>query len=251
MRNLFRADARRMLRGRAFWRSLLAMLLISAGMVWMQATAMDYTVPLSRVIFLSQTFYGLVAAALASAFVSEDFASGVLRNKLIAGHGRSAVYLSNLLAVSAASLALFALSSAFTAALALPFFEADVSPVEVLAHLALGLPMCLAYASIFCLLSTLMCDRTRSVIACTALAFGMLVACMELNSILVHADAAAASGLRLRLCAFAYDLLPTGQAAQLSMMKFLNPLRSALLSVAWVAATVAAGCARFRRMDIR
>lgn len=251
MRNLLRADIRRMFRGRAFWRSLLAMLLISVGMVWMQATAMDYTVPMRRVVFLSQTFYGLVAAALASVFVSEDFASGVLRNKLIAGHGRPAVYLSNLIAVSAASLALFALSGAFTATIALPFFEMDVTPVELLAHFALGLPMCLAYASIFCLLSTLLCDRARSVIACTALAFGMLVVCMELNSALVHADTAAASGLRLRLYAFAYDLLPTGQAAQLSMMRFLNPLRSALLSMAWVTATVAAGCAYFRKMDIR
>ncbi len=227
------------------------MLLASVGLVWMQATAMDYTVPFSRVIFLSQLFYGLAAAALASVYVSEDFASGVVRNKLIAGHARPAVFLSNLAVVSGACVALFALTSAFTGIIALPFFEMDASLSDILFCFLLGLPMCLSYAAVYCALATLLCDRARSVVGCMGLAFGMLALCMELNSVLVHADASAMGSLRLRLCALAYDLVPTGAAAQLSMMKFLQPLRCALLGIALAAAASASGALALRRMDIR
>lgn len=50
----------------------------------MQATAMDYTVPLSRVIFLPLSLYGVTAAAFVSVFTGADFSDGFVRIKLLA-----------------------------------------------------------------------------------------------------------------------------------------------------------------------
>lgn len=73
MLRFLRADLRRLIRSRATLLFLLGMLLIAAGMLTMQATGMDYTVPLSRVVFLPLSFYGVAAAAFVSTFVGADF----------------------------------------------------------------------------------------------------------------------------------------------------------------------------------
>lgn len=85
MTRLLGADTVRMYHSKCFWMCLGGMLIMAVGFLIMQGTAMDYTVPLSRVIFLPMSFYGVAAAALISMFVGEDFSDGFIRNKLIAG----------------------------------------------------------------------------------------------------------------------------------------------------------------------
>ena len=72
------------------------MLVIASVFMVMQATSMEYTVPLSRVIFLPLSFYGVAAAAMVSVFTGRDFADGFIRNKLIFSKSRSQVVLSQL-----------------------------------------------------------------------------------------------------------------------------------------------------------
>ncbi len=247
MRNLLRTDLFHMFRTRVFWGSALCMLFVAIGLIFMQRTAMDYTVPFSRVIFLPLSFYGAVVAAMAAMFVSGNFTSGDVRNKLIAGHGRRGVYLSHLVVTSAACVAVFALTTAFTAAISFSLFEMDVGLREIGLCFAIGASMCLAYAALYCLISTLICDRARSVVACMALAFGMLFLSMQLHSRFSR-QASAPVSVALE---YLYDLIPTGQAAQLSSMNCLHPARCVLLNLFWVAVSIAAGCGIFRKKDIR
>ena len=102
MRRLLSADTFRIFRSKWFWFSLSGMLAMAVAFVIMQYTAMDYTVPLSRVIFLPMSFFGMVIAALTSLFVGEDFSDGFIRNKIIAGHSRSCIFTSNLIVSSLA-----------------------------------------------------------------------------------------------------------------------------------------------------
>ena len=95
MRKLLSADAFRIFRSKWFWLCLVGMLALAGAFITMQYTAMDYTVPLSRVIFLPMSFYGMAVAALVALFVGEDFHDGFIRNKIIAGHTRSAIFASN------------------------------------------------------------------------------------------------------------------------------------------------------------
>ena len=64
MRKLLSANSFRIFHSKWFWLCLGGMLAMSVGFIIMQYTAMDYTVPLSRVIFLPMSFYGVTVAAL-------------------------------------------------------------------------------------------------------------------------------------------------------------------------------------------
>ncbi|MBR7045508.1 MAG: hypothetical protein IKI23_07605, partial [Lachnospiraceae bacterium] len=81
MIRLMRADLARLVKSRAFGLSLAGMLALSAAFMVMQATAMDYSVPLSRVIFLPMSMYGVAAAALVSVFAGDDFSGGFRSDK--------------------------------------------------------------------------------------------------------------------------------------------------------------------------
>ena len=58
MIRLLSASLYRLKKSAAFWSCLIGMLVIASVFMVMQATSMEYTVPLSRVIFLPLSFYG-------------------------------------------------------------------------------------------------------------------------------------------------------------------------------------------------
>ena len=91
MIRLLSASLYRLKKSAAFWSCLIGMLVIASVFMVMQATSMEYTVPLSRVIFLPLSFYGVAAAAMVSVFTGRDFADGFIRNKLIFSKSRSQV----------------------------------------------------------------------------------------------------------------------------------------------------------------
>ena len=96
MIRLLSASLYRLKKSAAFWSCLIGMLVIASVFMVMQATSMEYTVPLSRVIFLPLSFYGVAAAAMVSVFTGRDFADGFIRNKLIFSKSRSQVVLSQI-----------------------------------------------------------------------------------------------------------------------------------------------------------
>lgn len=257
MRDVLTADFVRMYRGKRLWLCALFMAGTALGLLAVQYAGMDYTVALDRVIFLPMSFYGIAVAALISLFTGEDFESGVLRNKLIAGHGRACVYLSNLLVCACAALTLYLATTAVTVIVGTPLFEINVTAGKVLAFTALGCATCLAYAGVFVLLATLIGNRTRGVIVCMALAFGMLFLCLHTNQVLMQKplkDGAAnihyVDGARRLLYEYLHDGNPSGQAAQLSSMTCLNPARWLLIDAFWVLLSGALGCLCFGKKDI-
>lgn len=99
------------------------MLLLASALMAVQATAMDYTVPLSRVVFLPLSLYSLAAAAFVGVFVGTDFSDGVIRNKLIAAKTRSGIVLSHILTSCIACTCVYAVTTFFHWALAASFLR--------------------------------------------------------------------------------------------------------------------------------
>lgn len=258
MKGLLLADTYRIFRKKWFWLWSLAMAALAAAFCVMQHTAIDYTVGIDRVIFLPMSFYGVAASALVSQTIGGDFDSGVLRLKLSAGHGRPAVYLSYFAASLCACAALFLITTAVSLLIALPLFEINVSPGDVLRFTALGILTSLSYGSIACLLSMLIGGRASSVAACTVLSFAMLFIALNTNAVVMQQpfkdglpNPHYTGGTMRSLYEFLYDLNPTGQAAQLSSMICLHPARWISLDALLTAAAGALGCMLFARRDIR
>lgn len=89
MTRLLGADFARLRKSLAFRLSLIGMLVLDAFFMVTQATSMDYTVPLSRVIFLPMSLYGIAMAAFVSVFVGTGFSDGFIRNKMLAAIRRT------------------------------------------------------------------------------------------------------------------------------------------------------------------
>ena len=64
MIRMLRADLKRLWKSAALRLSLIGMLALASAFMAIQATSMDYTVPLSRVIFLPMSMYGVFMGAL-------------------------------------------------------------------------------------------------------------------------------------------------------------------------------------------
>uniref|UniRef100_UPI0040559F47 hypothetical protein n=1 Tax=Agathobacter sp. TaxID=2021311 RepID=UPI0040559F47 len=257
MRKLLSADTFRMFHSKWCWLCLGSMLAMSVAFVVMQYTAMDYTVPLSRVIFLPMSFYGVAVAALISLFVGEDFGDGFIRNKIIAGRSRCQIYMSSLMVSWGACIFVYLATTLFTAALGCLLFEIDVAPAGFIQYLAMGVGMCLTYGGIYCTLTMLSGNRVTSVALCMGLAFFLLFACLHTNQVMVQPEfkdgslnPAYVDGLAKSIYAVLHDLNPSGQAAQLSAMQIFEPVRWIACNLAWIL-MACAGNILFHRKNIQ
>lgn len=257
MIKFLRTDLCRLRKSPAFWLCLGGMLLICAGLMFMQATAMEYTVSLNRVIFLPLSLYGVGTAAFVSFFVGEEFDGGAIRNKLLAARRRGDCLLS-LIAVSCVGcILIYVVMTAFTAGLGVFFFENNVEISVFLCYFLLGAGMSAVLGCLFAVITLLCGNQTKGILWCMALAFGMLFLCLHTNSVLVQPEFKDGllnphyvGGLRRAICALLHDLNPCGQAAQLSSWEVLSPLRCVLCDFALALAAALAGGRRFSRQDI-
>jgi len=255
---LLRADFFRLFRSRWLWLSVLAMLLLSLGFVSMQYAGMDYVVALDRVVFLPLSVYGVIASALISLFVGEDFSDGCIRNKIAAGRSRSAIFLSHLIVSCFSCAVLYFVMLTVTISLGLVFFENNVPVRQLLSLTALGLLTCMAYAAVFSMLTLLIGSRTNGVVICMIVSFAMLFAALHTNQIVIQQPVKDGlpnphyvSGVARHVYIWLHDLNPTGQAAQLSAMSCQSPLRWMGMTAAWLLIAVVVGTKIFAEKDIR
>lgn len=258
MKRLFRAECVRLRRSAAFWLAMAAMLAVSCALMIMQSTAMDYSVPLSRVVFLPLSMYGIAAAAFVSVFIGADFSDGFIRNKLLAAAKRRDYVLPEIAVACMGCAVIYAVVTLFSAVVARSFFVNDIAPAALGGHFLLGLAMALATGCLFSVIALLCGSKAKSAILCMALAFGMLFLCMHTSEIVSQAPLRGGApnphyvgGFRRQLSELLHDLNPYGQAAQLSTWRVLHPACAAIIDLVWIVALPAIGCALFERKDIR
>lgn len=256
MSRMLRADLERLMKSPALRLSLAGMLALSLAFMGMQATAMDYVVPLSRVIFLPLSMYGAVMAACVSIFAGTDFSDGFIRNKLLSADSRRSLVLSQMAVSCLACLIVYAAVTAFTALAGRFFFENDVEAAVFFRLLVTGAGMSLVTGSLFSAAVLVCGTRTRAMAVNMGGAFGMLFLAMHTNGWLARAykenPAAPGQGREARFALYSllHDLNPCGQAAQLSVWEVRRPVRVLVLDLALVLVLAVLACAVFRRKDV-
>lgn len=257
MIKLMRTDLLRLGKSVSFRLALAAMLTLTGFFMAVQATAMDYTVPCSRVIFLPMSLYGIVMAAFVSSFVGTDFSDGFIRNKLIAAKDRRSVVVSAIAAGSVGCAVIYIIVTAFTAGLGPLFFENDVAPGTFFRYFLLGLAVSLSTGCLFSAI-TLICGRkTSAVIWCMGIAAGMLFLAVHTNSIMVQSEIRDGilnpryvGGFRRAVNGALHELNPWGQVAQLSAWNVAHPVRGSLWNLLLTVCMTALGCTLFEKKDV-
>ena len=115
MIRMLKADFIRLRTSFAYRLSLFGMLVLASAFMFIQATAMDYTVPLSRVVFLPLSLYGIVMASFVSVFIGADFSDGIVRNKLLTAKKRSSLVISQIIVSCTGCIIVYIVVTVFSA----------------------------------------------------------------------------------------------------------------------------------------
>jgi ABC-type transport system involved in multi-copper enzyme maturation permease subunit len=181
MKQLLSTNFFRLRKGRTLYIFLISSALFALGLValtrlmmWMNATSNDFLssqMPegdlsgalenLTVFKFLLYGFdlsngLGIVAVIAIALFVGREYSTGIIRNKIIAGHSRAAVYLSSCAASTAFAFAIMAVYALIMLVVGLPFIGLGsiLSPALILRQYIAGLCITAVSANVanFCAL---------------------------------------------------------------------------------------------------
>lgn len=223
--------------------------------------------------FVFVVFVSVALSVFTALFVGCAYSDGTMRNKVIVGHRRSAIYLSNLLVTMTAG-GLFSLAYIVSElALGLPLLGGFVTePLALILTMGAILFLLCAYSAIFVLVAMLCPNKAYTtaitiLLACLLLLVGVQIVSalnepeyygaysFTENGITVSEDSERnpnyLSGFKREAYEFLNDFLPGGQTIQLSNMDAENPPLLAAYSVCIFVVTTALGLYFFRRRDLK
>lgn len=273
MRNCLRADFARLFRSRFFW--LLAAFLFAAGIL----DAQDHS-PIDTSLLLFVSGVSLLSSLFAAFFIGTDYSDGTIRNKLIVGKTRAAIYFSNLITVFAAAELMNLCLSLPTVILA-PIFGRGfaLTAKELLFRLLIENLALLATLALIVLVTMLVKSRSSAIVLGTLLVLGLFVGASVIDSSLrepeyfqgrlfvddngniqydtetKEANPNYVRGTQRKILETAYDILPGGQFIQMSYLpNELDPAHGGLLllySAGILAASILIGVPTFQRGDLK
>ena len=285
MTKLLSANFLRLWRNKAFWASAVACILLGTGAAlgefqFQVSTGADLSVPevaqykalLEGQFFQCASYIGILTAALISLFLGTEYSDGCLRNKVATGCSRTAIYFANLITAFAASLLCLAGHMLSCLAVGVPLLGWFTKSASLIVSAIAGsVFMLAAFCAIFTFLTMNFSRKSTSVVVCLLGVFILLLAAIYLYGRLdapehiagymISVDGITLSepelnpsylaGTEREVFQFLFDLLPTGQSVQYTMLSFTDPLRLMGLAAAVTAVFSAAGAALFQRKDLK
>ena len=123
-------------------------------------------------LMISPTMYimmfPLALGIVGSIFISEDFQSGAIRNKIIVGRTKTQVYLVNAITVTIIGVALITMYLLFSVTIGgfVLGYEVDLTAFELITTILVSYGIVIAYASIITFITMLFKNMTASVLIC-------------------------------------------------------------------------------------
>lgn len=279
MSRLLCADFSKLKKNRFFWLCIISMAGFGLFMKIMEYITMqqytDETPSLDSMLSVYSMVTGFLTAAFVSLFVGTEYSDGTIRNKIIIGHSRSSIYISNLITCAAAGLFMCLAYLLSALAAGIPLCGVKTADFRYLAGMVLcSFIMTLAFTSL-CTLVAMICQNKAMTAVITVLSVCLLFVVSvyisaKLNEpktyseITTFADSGAVAaardvpnpgyvrGTQRQIFEFLEEFLPTGQSVILTRgdqeASFL--LMSAYS--AWIAAVASGvGILIFRKRDIK
>ena len=275
MNKLLSSGFSRLKRDKIFWVSIVALLLYS--IVYMlngcrQALSHDmaeFKYPLDAYYFHDGLSIGLFCSVFTSIFLGTEYQQGTIRNKLIVGHTRTAIYLSNLMVSFTASLFML-LAWLIGALVGIPFLGPWKMGPLLLLYLLISVLFLAAFSAIFTFIGMLTSYKTIAQVFSLLFFFALLMGGSMLYEALQQPEMTSpivmtTEGMQIAdpvpnpsyvtgplrsVYEFLVDLLPTGQGIQMFDLNIRHPLRMILSSLGITAGVSAVGICLFRRKNL-
>lgn len=277
MSNLISANVLRLRQYRVFWIALGGVFLVSLFFMWgtsrsvAEMAQLGLDQPVDKYFFSMASYMGVVYAAFISLFLGPELADGAVRNKLIAGHTRTKVYLADYLVCLGACLAiaimwlLGSLPGLFWIG---PF---SMQPGMVTAYLFIVVGFTAAFAAVFVLIGLASDNKAITVVLSLILWLGLLLLASaffdrlhepEMNGGVMYENGAFKevnpepnplylTGMARKICTWILEFLPTGQTQLMYSNEIVSPVRQIIFSVLFTAIVLWAGIKMFQKKDIK
>lgn len=280
MSRLLRANFVRLWKSKVFWLGIAFQL--GMGIVALHTQYQEklegYQACIDDVIFSSSIFMPVVAAVFVGLFVGTEYSDGTIRNKLIVGHSRMEIYLSNLIVCT---IALFLMHLAYIAVMAgagIPLLRNfDASASELVKIGLISLVTIMALGGLFVMMSMLIHSKSNGSVTAIIVGIVLLMSAMVIMNGLNEPEYWEAytatfvdesgqareehvekqknpnyiGGTRRKVYEFLYDFLPGCQMTQISSQSIEHPVRLPLYSASILLVTTACGVFAFRKKNIK
>ena len=280
MIKLLHAEFSRLIKNKLFWLGLLVMVAVPLYAVGVRYY--DYVIAPETVWetadglwFVGGIYMAVILSVFVGLFIGTEFAEGTIRNKLIVGHTRSAIYVSNLITCSAAALFYHLVYIAVLFGAGSLLLKSWETPLRTLAILTvLSLASVIALSALFTMLAMLIPSRSAGAVTAMLVAMVMLIVAMTLFARLnareyldhvfrlnevgeyVQSDPIPNPrflfGFKREVYQHALNLIPIGQMLQFGNLNYVSQMCFLPLYAVGVAVVcTVAGLVIFQKKDIR
>ena len=274
MLDLLRASFFRLRKNRSFLLLAAFMVLIGIAIPLKHLLSHDTEWILDFSFFTYMLLESVLAAVLTALFVGGEYSDGTMRNKLIAGHRRSSIYLTNLITCTAAGILLCVAHIVPHAVLGLLTCRFEAAAGVVFCYIGLSFALTAAFAALFTMIAMLCRSKSHTTAACILLSVLLLLWGVQITSALnepevfpayTYVDTATGtateqpamrnpnylSGTKRQVYVFLRNFTPGGQALQIAGMSADTPGRLALYDGVILLAATGCGLAVFRRRNLK
>lgn len=272
MNNLIAANFIRIKKSKLLWAGMALMALLAAVMSFTQyreAAAYGVETSLDKVFFVYAVPISILTAVFSSIFLGAEYSDGVIRNKIIIGHGRMEIYFASFFSLFTAAMLYCLAFLAGAAVVGIPLIGGLTTDSRTVLLVLLGtFLLVVAYCSIFTMISMVCSNKTSAAVVSLLFIIGMFLFSLYIDRMLeappflpqYTMDGGEPESVpnpkyvtgTLRACyTFLSEFLPASQSSRYATLTAVHLWQMPLYSLGIILGTTAVGTAVFRRKDLK
>lgn len=274
MSRLLYAGLYRLKKNKVYWSSFAVILVYGTFIYVSQYHNMrkyDFEFTLETVFFQFAMLMGVVTAVVVSMNVGTEYGDGTIRNKLVLGLSRTQIYLSNFLIQAIGAVGITVCAYLPGCAMGIPMFGMPKLSAGMMFQIGIvTILLCVAYVSIFNMITMNISSKANAAVFCILLAFGMMFFAAYLINCLSQPEYIEQmvmkngqmvtetvknthylTGMKRELYQNLSELLPSGQAMHVAGMTIAHPVRMMVYSLVVTVVTTICGIGLFLKKDIK
>lgn len=274
MSRLLYAGLYRLKKNKVYWSSFAVILVYGTFIYVSQYHNMrkyDFEFTLETVFFQFAMLMGVVTAVVVSMNVGTEYGDGTIRNKLVLGLSRTQIYLSNFLIQAIGAVGITVCAYLPGCAMGIPMFGMPKLSAGMMFQIGIvTILLCVAYVSIFNMITMNISSKANAAVFCILLAFGMMFFAAYLINCLSQPEYIEQmvmkngqmvtetvknthylTGMKRELYQNLSELLPSGQAMHVAGMTIAHPVRMMVYSLVMTVVTTICGIGLFLKKDIK
>ena len=177
MYKLLNAGFSRLMKNKIFWGIVIITIIIALGLVLNRISSSGFFEnEIEPVLTNYILFIGFFIAIFTSLFVGTEYSDGAIRNKIVVGHTRKNIYLSNLIISIAVGLFIEIVYLILVMIIGIPTLGGLQIPIDKFLFILLDMVLIIiAYSSIFNFITLICSDITIATVVCILSFIGMFV----------------------------------------------------------------------------